>query len=144
MHAENRRKTEKAFWLLIPIFVVLLIIIFNISLGVVQDRSLRRTTESIIYNVLTTNVSDMRARIITLYEEEGFETEALIFYYNENTVYISNTHFYNMFLGTISFSEGGISFNNTGRAEVSLRGMYQNGEVIIEVVDPEEIPMLQD
>jgi len=143
MHAENRKKSEKAFWFLIPVFIVILIIVFNISLGVFQERNLRRTTVSIISAVLTTNVSDMKERITTLFEENGFETEELVFSYSEDTVYIFNVHFYNMFLGTISLRDlfdGRFTFNNTGRVEVALRGTYLNGEVIIEVIKLDEIP----
>ena len=142
-HFQHRQRTEKWFWFLIPIFVVLLIIVFNISLGFFQERSLRRTTESIINEVLLTNVTDVKARVIELYEEAGFNTDFLIVSYEEDVIYIFNEHFYNMFLGTINFADlrdGNLTFNNTGRVSIALRGSYENGYVFIEVIHPEEIP----
>jgi len=147
MHAEHRQKSEFNFLWLIPVFIVILIFIFNMSLSFFQERALRRTTEDIIYSVLTTNVADMRERLTTLFEQEGYDTEFMIFSYTEDTVEVYNVHFYNRFLGTINFSEitqGRISFNNTGRVDIALRGTYRNGEVTIEVIDPDDIEINQE
>ena len=124
---------EKLFLIIIPVVVAVLAFFFDILLIHIQERRMERATDYIMTNVLTTNVTDLRSRVETLYEERDISIETLVVREVDGAIYIFNRHPFDAFFGRVL----GTSQYFT---EVSVRGFYENGEVIIEEINQDDFP----
>jgi len=124
---------ETIFFFLIPIFILLIAVIFEFVMINVQERRIANANEYILTNVLTTNVTDLHERVERLYDEKNIDTERLEVNEIDGYVYIHNLHRYDSFFGRVL----GIGHYTV---QISIRGHEDNGEIIIEEVDLDDFP----
>ena len=125
MKVESHKSNSKIFFILIPIFIVVLSFLFDIGSQIVQDKRLEIVTKDIIKDSLTTNVNDYYKKAKEIYEDKKIKTELLEVIYENNTLIIRNSHSYPTLFGRIF----GV---NTYRSSVAIKGIKNNDEIIFE------------
>lgn len=111
------------FYILIPIFIVIVAFIYDNVLIVVNNKSYRSVSESIIKESLTYSYKDINSLVKDGYEKKKLETDQLYVSYDEGVLYVYNSHNYPSFFGRVFGM-------NSYRVEVNLKA-YKNGEDII-------------
>ena len=132
MKVQKQTRNENVFFIIIPVFILVLAVVFDFVMIRVQNARVVRATEYIVENVLTTNVTDLHERVEGLFEDRSIDTEQLEVHLRGDAVYIFNVHLYPPFFGRLLFIP-------SYRTEVSIRGTYRDGTVTLQQMDPEDI-----
>ena len=118
------------FFIIFPIVLLFLSVIFDNAIVFVENKRLEVVTKNIIEKALNSNVNDYYEKVKLEYENKKITTHQLEVNYENEKLFIYNSHSITSFFGKI--------FNiNSYRAEVSMQGYLLDGKVVIQEVDYE-------
>ena len=132
MHKAESKKLELIFIILIPIFLILLAFLYDIILQNVQTKNLERVTREIITETLTTGFynHDFNEKFKNDFEASDIDTDHLSVRYEDEVLYVYNSHSYGAFSGRVFGT-------HHYRSEVNLKAFLDGEEVIIDYIEDE-------
>ena len=131
-NAEMKR-TGTMFFIMIPVCIFLLAFVYDIALVQIQEARVKKITENVVTEVLTTNVNDYRERVQMLYEKNSITTDHLEVSFDGNVLTIYNIHVYPSFFARLMAVDH-------YRVETSIKAhLVGEAEVVIEEVDPDKL-----
>ncbi|MDD2409771.1 MAG: hypothetical protein PHD03_03530 [Bacilli bacterium] len=118
------------FFIIFPICLLFLAIIFDNTIIFVENKRLEVVTKNIIEKTLTSNVNNYYEKVKLEYENKKITTKQLEVNYKDKKLFIYNSHSITSFFGKI--------FNiNSYKAEICMQGYLLDDKVVIEEVDYE-------